>query len=108
MKRQEDVIFMFFLFSLVLFTVLVHVHPKLSLLFFGLVVVLMLVYSHMTATALEPYDPMDFFPWNEARLVRKRDPNSTVIDCGWFLDQPQNDNVFKLDDPIVREYSNQA
>lgn len=54
----------------------------------------------------EGYDKMDFFPWNEARIVRKRTRESTVIDCGWSLDQSGNDNIFSMDDPVVRDYNN--
>lgn len=52
----------------------------------------------------EGYDKMDFFPWNEARIVKKRNRESTVIDCGWSLDQP-TDNIFSMDDPVIREYA---
>jgi hypothetical protein len=55
---------------------------------------------------VEKYERMDFFPWNEARLVKKRDPDSTVIDCAWYLDQNKNDNIFKLSDPIVCQDQN--
>lgn len=53
----------------------------------------------------EGYDKMDFFPWNEGRIVKKRARDSTVIDCGWSLDQQGNDNIFSLDDPMVRDYA---
>jgi hypothetical protein len=58
---------------------------------------------------VEEYDRMDFFPWNEANLVKKRDRDSTVIDCAWYLDQKDdndNNNLFKLSDPTVAEYDN--
>jgi hypothetical protein len=31
----------------------------------------------------EKKDKMEYFPWNEANLVIKRFPESTVVECGW-------------------------
>ena len=69
------------------------------------VLVLLLVFYQKNKTE-EMYDEMDFFPWNEVNIVKKRNRESTVIDCGWFLDQNKSDNIFKMDDPVLSPYSN--
>lgn len=66
-----------------------------------------IVILHYTKKKHERYERMNVFPWNEARLVVKREPVSTVIDCDYYLDDPKNDdNIFHLSDPVVSGYDN--
>ena len=103
--NQDDVLVVLLLSGLVLHPVLVwHRRTGAAL----LLVVVLLAGSSRGGGSRESYkerqDKMDFFPWNEARIVRKRTRESTVVDCGWALDQ-NGDNIFYMDDPVVREYA---
>lgn len=104
MERQEWIQILF-LTSLVLFPVLAYYNKRSSMLLYAGVVIILSV-SYQRNTINERYDEMDFFPWNEANIVKKRNRDSTVIDCGWFLDQNKSDNIFKMDDPVLSPYSN--
>lgn len=33
------------------------------------------------SSSQETYEPLDYFPWNEVNVVRKRKPVSTVVQC---------------------------
>lgn len=95
-----------FLSSLLLFPIVASRHKEVSLFLYSAIVVLMLIFYFKEEEALESYDRMDFFPWNEANLVKKRYPNSTVIDCAWYLDRQKSNNVFQMSDPVVAHYTN--
>jgi len=97
---QNDILIYFSLMSsLLLFPILAYFDKKSALLLFIAVFFTMTIFY--MKDIVEKYERMDFFPWNEAKLVKKRDRDSTVIDCAWYLDQEKNDNIFKLSDPIV-------
>ena len=51
----------------------------------------------------ESFDRPDVFPWNEANLVKKRMPFSTVIDCEW--DTENNGEIFCPSDPVIQAYT---
>lgn len=109
MEQQKE--FILFLVFILLFPLMVRYSGKNgpTLLFIIIVCLLIGYYWKDQTTTDEQYDRMDYFPWNEARLVRKRIHDSTTIDCGWFLDQKtQNNNIFRMDDPVVANYSNQS
>lgn len=97
---QNDILIYFSLMSsLLLFPIFAYFNKKSALLLFvGIFLIATIFYMK---DSVEKYERMDFFPWNEAKLVKKRDHDSTVIDCAWYLDQNKNDNIFKLSDPIV-------
>lgn len=104
MTEKDVSIFVLLMFSLFLFPAIAYYNKKSALLLF-LAVVVGLVVFHLKSS-VEKYDRMDFFPWNEANLVKKRDRDSTVIDCAWYLDQDESNNLFKLSDPSVAKYDN--
>lgn len=97
--KRDDIFIIVLLLSIPLFPLL---NKKLSMLLFFVVSCSALAF-HYTRPA-ETYERMDFFPWNEVNIVRKRIPQSTVIDCKWDLDQ-KGDNVFKMSDPVVFGYT---
>ena len=104
--NQDDVLVVLLLSGLVLHPVLVWQRRTGAALLLFVVVVLLAGGSRggIRESYKERQDKMDFFPWNEARIVRKRTRESTVVDCGWALDQ-KGDNIFYMDDPVVREYA---
>lgn len=102
--EKDIAIYVSLLSSLVLFPIIAYYSKNTSLLLFSAVAVCATIFHLKSIT--ENYDRMDFFPWNEANLVKKRMPNSTVIDCAWHLDQKKSDNIFSLGDPIVAPYDN--
>lgn len=104
MTEKDVSIFVLLILSILLFPVIAYYNKKSALLLFSAVFVCAVVF-HLRSV-VEKYDRMDFFPWNEANLVKKRDRDSTVIDCAWYLDQKDNNNLFKLSDPTVAEYDN--
>jgi hypothetical protein len=96
---------MVLLSSLVLFPWVAHYRHRTSLVLYTAVFCAALVYTQKYST--EHYkNKMDFFPWNEVNLVKKRSPESTVIDCAWRLDQKDNPDIFYMDDPVLSHYSN--
>jgi hypothetical protein len=103
---MKEPLILLFLSSLLLFPIVASRHKEVSLFLYSAIVVLILIFYWKEDGARESYDRMDFFPWNEANLVRKRHPNSTVIDCAWSLDQKKSDNIFQMSDPVVAPYSN--
>lgn len=105
MERQEWLTVLF-IFSLFFFPTLAYYNKKSSMYLYAGVVVLLMIFHEKEAAKEEMYDKMDFFPWNEVNLVKKRNGESTVIDCGWFLDQDKSNNIFKMDDPVLSPYSN--
>lgn len=106
MDRQEQLLVLFMM-SLLLFPMLVSYKNKMSsMILYAGVVVLLMIFHQKEGGKEEMYDKMDFFPWNEVNLVKKRNGESTVIDCGWYLDQDKSDNIFKMDDPVLSPYSN--
>ena len=100
--RREDIALTLMVAALLLF-------PLAPVVFFIIVFVLsvlmVVIPDRPTMEGYKEEDALDFFPWNEANLVRKRRPVSTVIDCAWSLDQ-RDDDIFREDDPVVRGYSN--
>jgi len=105
MTEKDVSIFVLLTLSILLFPIIAYYNKKSALLLFSAVFVCAVVF-HLRSI-VEKYDRMDFFPWNEANLVKKRDRDSTVIDCAWYLDQKDNNNnLFKLSDPTVAEYDN--
>lgn len=105
MERQEWLTVLFMI-SLFLFPTLSHYNKRSSMFLYAGVVVLLILFHQKETKNEENYDKMDFFPWNEVNIVKKRNGESTVIDCGWFLDQDKSDNIFKMDDPVLSPYSN--
>lgn len=105
MERQEWLTVLF-IFSLILFPTLAYYNKRSSMMLYAGVVVLLIIFHEKEGGKEEMYDKMDFFPWNEVNLVKKRNGESTVIDCGWFLDQDKSNNIFKMDDPVLSPYSN--
>lgn len=103
---MNELLILLFLFSLLLFPLVACRHREMSLFLYSAVVVLLLMFYGKDENTSETYDRMDFFPWNEANLVKKRHPNSTVIDCAWSLDQNKSDNVFQMSDPVISRYTN--
>ena len=106
MIEKDISLYVLLILSLFLFPVVANYNQRSSLFLFSAVFVCASVF-HLKTFTEENYERMDFFPWNEANLVKKRDPNSTVIDCAWYLDQKKNNNLFKMSDPVVSEYDNQ-
>lgn len=90
--------------AIVLFPILAFFNKKSSLLLFFVVFVAMVVFS--TEESIEKYERMNFFPWNEANLVNKRDRDSTVIDCAWRMDKEEKNSIFTLNNPMVCNYNN--
>lgn len=103
--------FILFLIFVILFPlVVIYSGKNQPFILFAVIVCILIAYRwkcKMNSTE-EEYERMGHFPWNEARLVRKRIPDSTTIDCGWSLDQKMQDNIFRMDDPVVADYSNQS
>lgn len=99
---RDDKILIALLSSIVLFPLTAYYSHRTSLFLFGVVFFLALVYHNKFV--MERYDRMDFFPWNEVNIVKKRIPQSTVIDCAWRLDQKDND-IFNKSDPVLAGYS---
>jgi len=104
MTEKDVLIIVLLMLSLILFPAIAYYNQKSSLLLFSAVFVCAVIFHFQLDK--ETYDRMDFFPWNEANLVKKRDRDSTVIDCAWYLDQKKSDNLFKMSDPVVAEYDN--
>lgn len=104
MNPNDISVFLLLGLSLVLFPVIAYNHRKSSLVFF-MAVFLGAIVFHLK-TNIEKYERMDFFPWNEAKLVKKRHRDSTVIDCAWYMDQDKSDNIFHQSDPVVSKYDN--
>lgn len=101
---MNEIIIVSLLFSLLLFPVVAMFHKKTAIFLYYAVGLLAIIYYMKEEK--EAYDRMDFFPWNEVNLVKKRTPNSTVIDCAWYLDHNKTDNIFKMSDPVVAKYTN--
>ena len=106
-KKEDVLVLILLVVPLLLFPMLASYHrPSALFLFVGVFVCAVAFYLR---SSVEEYNRMDFFPWNEANLVKKRDRDSTVIDCAWYLDQdkkkPYNNNLFRLSDPVVAGYS---
>lgn len=102
---MNELIIILLLCSLLLFPLVAFTHKEKSLILYYSVFALAILY-YVKEEEKENYDRMDFFPWNEVNLVKKRIPNSTVIDCAWYLDQKKSDNIFKMSDPVLAEYTN--
>jgi len=60
--------------------------------------------------AVKQKNKMDYFPWNEVNIVKKRSPESTVVECGWELvqigkkDEPTPN--FQENDHVVHRFNN--
>lgn len=104
MTDKNTSIIIVLMLSVLLFPCLVYYDKKTAPILFFVVFFSVLLYY--LREERETYDRMDVFPWNEANLVKKRDPNSTVIDCAWFLDKNKDNNIFKMSDPVVCPYNN--
>ena len=105
--NQQDWTLLLFLLSLCLFPVVSLYHHDASMFLYGSVCLLLIVYYQRDLVVRrEGYNKMDFFPWNEVNLVKKRHRDSTVIDCGWNLDQNKTNNIFTMNDPVLAPYSN--
>lgn len=106
--NRDDVWVMLLLSGLLLHPLMVwHKRDWAAMLLFVAVFVQVVMMACRRSKERFKQDKMDFFPWNEARIVRKRARDSTVIDCGWSLDR-KDDNIFHMDDPVVRGWSNLA
>lgn len=103
MTGNERILLLLLVPPLFLYPIMAYYNTYSALLMFSAVFVCAVVFH--TKMSVEKYERMDFFPWNEANLVKKRYRDSTVIDCGWDLDQKNND-IFHKNDPVVSEYSN--
>lgn len=101
--KRDDIFIIVLMSSIPLFLLLGKAGMKVSSLLLFFVVSCSALYFHYTSSA-EKYERMDFFPWNEVNIVKKRIPQSTVIDCKWDLDQ-KGDNLFKMSDPVVFGYT---
>jgi hypothetical protein len=104
MTEKDIPIYISLISSIALFPVIAYYNKQTALLLFFAVFICAIAFHLRSHT--EKYERMDFFPWNEANLVKKRHPNSTVIDCAWKLDQKKSDNIFQMSDPIIAEYDN--
>lgn len=104
MTGNERILLLLLLPPLFLYPIMAYYNKRSALLLFSAVFVCAVAFH--TKTSVENYERMDFFPWNEANLVKKRDRDSTVIDCEWDLDQDKNNDIFHQSDPVVSEYSN--
>lgn len=62
--------------------------------------------------AVKQKDKRDYFPWNEVNIVKKRSPESTVVECGWELVQIGKEKEptpnFQENDPVVHRFNNMA
>ena len=101
---MKEIIVITLFSSILLFPIVAFNHKDMSLFLYCAIVVLALV--SYTKEEREDYNKMDFFPWNEVNLVKKRIPNSTVIDCAWYLDQNKSNDIFKMSDPVLSKYTN--
>lgn len=104
MYRNEQIFFILLVAPVFLFPIMASFNKRSALLLFSAVFVCVVFFY--LRTSVENYERMDFFPWNEANLVRKRDRDSTVIDCEWDLDRDKDNNIFHVSDPVVSGYSN--
>lgn len=94
------------LLSLLLVVLFTIVSSKILVVSYILCSVGLIILLIVSTRQRESYSRMDVFPWNEANLVVKRNPNSTVIDCNWDFEPGSNDKYFCFSDPVVRPYSN--
>lgn len=103
---KQDIVLIALLCSLILFPFTAMIDKRSSFLLYGAVFILLSLI--LWKGTMERYDKMDFFPWNEVNIVRKRNREDTVVDCAWRLDQKDNDDIFHMDDPVISHYSNSS
>lgn len=101
---RDDIFIIILLSSILLFPLMARNNKGMSLFLFFVVFCAALVFHHKSP--IEKYERMDFFPWNEVNIVKKRIPQSTVIDCAWNIDQKKDNNIFRMSDPVLFDYSN--
>ena len=85
--------------------VVLNTSPTFTILSFVVCSVVLIAVLIVATRQKEAYSKMDVFPWNEANLVIKRNPQSTVIDCEWDIDRPDENNIFCDRDKVVSRYN---
>lgn len=88
-----------------MFGISVVMAPRFAVFSFMVCAVVLMVVLFVEMRRKEMYSKMDVFPWNEANLVIKRNPQSTVIDCEWEIDRPDENNMFCDRDKVVSRYN---